>query len=362
MKDSRGPTDGDRQPKATDGDRQPKATDGGSVNSPFETISDIEETRRDRYRKRYENYVYAPFSIIWDDWRARIGLAIIALYVFVGTVGVFLVEPTTNLDGSAFIQPFETWEHPFGTDRMGRDLFADTIHSTRPILIMMASGGLFTVTVGTVFGTIAGYKGGMTDTVLSSITDVFINIPGLPLVIVLAVMFEPRNPVLVGILLSIAAWAGLARAIRSQVLTMRRESFTEAARAMDVSTSRIIRKDILPRLMPYIVINMMNATRNIIFSAVGLYFLGVLPFEDQNWGITLYLAYDAGAHYRPGALHWLLIPMIAIIGISVGLILLGQSLDRVFNPRVRARHRNGEAEAEGSEDVEADNTGMMKQV
>ncbi|MEY7848382.1 ABC transporter permease [Natrarchaeobius sp. A-rgal3] len=344
------------------GDDRSTATDGGTTRSPFEAISDVEETRRDRYRKRYETYVYAPLSIIWDDWRARIGIAIIAFYVLVGTLGVYLIEPTSNLDGSAFIQPFETWEHPLGTDRMGRDLLADAVHSTRPMLIMMISGGLFTVSLGTAIGAVAGYKGGITDTVLNSITDVFINIPGLPLVIVLSVMFEPRHPVMVGILLSVAAWAGLARAIRSQVLTIRMESFTESARAMDIPTSRIIRKDVLPHLMPYLVINLMNAIRNIIFSAVGLYFLGVLPFEDQNWGITLYAAYDQGAHYRPGAIHWLLIPMVAIIGISIGLILLGQSLDRVFNPRVRARHENGGGEVDPEEDVDTDNTGMIKQV
>lgn len=337
-------------------------TDGGSVSSPFETLSSVEETRSDRYRKLYREYVTAPLSIIWNDWRARVGFILVSIYVLMATVGVHFIEPTGTLDGSAYIAPFQSWEFPLGTDRMGRDLFSSTVYSTRPVMIMMASGGLFTVTVGTLIGTLAGYKGGMTDTVLSTFTDIFINIPGLPLVIVLAVMFEPSHPVLIGILLSVAAWAGLARAIRSQILTLRAESFVEAARAMDISTPRIIFKDILPHLMPYIVINLVNATRRVIFAAVGLYFIGVLPFEDANWGITLNLAYTAGAHYRPGALHWLLVPVVAILGISMGLILLGQSLDRVFNPRARARHMKTAGEEDAEADEESQNTEMMRQV
>lgn len=335
--------------------------DGGQVRSPFQITSEMTETRRDRYAKLYDLYIRAPVSIMRQDWRAIVGLAIFTLYVLVGTVLGRFIEPTRTGDGEGFIAPFETLEHPLGTDQLGRDLFAQTVHSTEPILIMMSAGALFTVAMGMLFGMLAGYKGGTVDTVLSTITDVFINIPGLPLVIVLSVLFEPRNPALVGILLSVAAWAGLARAIRSQILTLRNESFTEAARAMDIPTATILRKEILPHLAPYIVINLTNAARYVIFAAVALYYLGVLPFSDSNWGIMLNQAYDSGAMYRSEAIHWLLIPIVAIAGISISTVLLAQSLDRVFNPRARARHAKTVAETENDEEVDAESTDIMSQ-
>lgn len=328
--------------------------DGGTMNSPFEVVSEYEETRRDRLRNLYDTYVYAPFSIIKRDWRARIGFTIVLFYVFIGTVGIHLIEPTQVTEGPALAQPFETAEYPLGTDNMGRDLLSSVVHSTSEMLKMILAGGLFTVTLGTTIGALAGYKGGTVDTVLSSVTDVFINLPGLPTVMVLALLLPiTGNPFLIGILLSITAWAGLARAIRSQVLTLRQEAFVEAARSMGVSTRHIVFKDIVPHLMPFVVINLTNAARRVIFSAAGLYFLGVLPFSNHNWGVTLNLAYTGNAHYREGALHWFLVPMVAIIGISIGLILLGQSLDRVFNPRVRARHEKKLAESQLDE-IESD--------
>ncbi|AHG01639.1 ABC transporter permease (plasmid) [Halostagnicola larsenii XH-48] len=325
--------------------------DGGNVSSPFEITSEYEESRRDRYRKLYDAYVHAPFAIIKSDWRARIGFTLILFYLLMGYVGPLLIEPTQATEGPALVQPFESWEYPLGTDNMGRDMLSQTVYSTTTMLKMMGSGALFTVGIGTIVGGLAGYKGGLTDTVLSSITDVFINLPGFPLVMILAALLPiGGNPYMVGLLLSVGAWGGLSRAVRSQVLTIRHESFVEAARGMGISTHRIVFKEIIPHLMPYIVINFTNAARRIIFSAVALYFLAILPFSSSslNWGIMLNEAYGEGAHYTTGALHWFIIPMLTIVGISIGLILLGQSLDRVFNPRVRARHERTTAEDDNS--------------
>lgn len=313
--------------------------DGGNVSSPFETVSRSEETRGDRAKKTFDTYVRAPASIVWRDWRARIGFTIVLGYILMGTVGTVVIPMTKVAEGPALAQPFQSLQYPLGTDDMGRDLFAQVVHSTQQMLKMIVAGALFAVSTGTVIGAVAGYKGGTVDTVLSSITDVFINLPGFPLVMVLAALLPVGgNPYLVGVLLTVASWSGLARAIRSQVLTLRQESFVEAARAMGLPTRVIVSREIVPPLMPYVVINLTNAARRVIFQAAALYYLGILPFEDLNWGVTLQLAYESNAHTRPEALHWFLAPMVAIVFISVGLILLGQSLDRVFNPRVRARH------------------------
>jgi peptide/nickel transport system permease protein len=153
-------------------------------------------------------------------------------------------------------------------------------------------------------------------------------------------VYPPKSPFVVGFILAIDNWPGLARSLRSQVLTIREESYIEAARAMDIPTRRIVGRDVISPLMPYIVINGANAARGVIFESVGLYFLGVLPFTTQNWGVMMNLAYKRGsAMANPSyAGHWLYVPMVAIILFSLGFILFAQGMDRVFNPRLRARH------------------------
>jgi peptide/nickel transport system permease protein len=198
-------------------------------------------------------------------------------------------------------------------------------------------------------GTYAGFKGGNADKILMVFTDIFLTIPGLPLVIVLVSLFNPQSPLVIGILLAINNWPGLARTIRSQVLTIREESYVEASRATGMRTRTILGRDIIPQLMPYISINYMNATRGIIAESVGLYFIGLLPYSSLNWGVLLNQAYGIGLLSNPGNWYRLIIPLITIVGFSLGLILLAQALDRIFNPRVRARHSETTPDTEDEE-------------
>lgn len=323
----------------TESDDSPAVSQTESDDSLFTTVSDSEFSKLDLYKHKLDQQIYTPLSIIWDDWRARTGVIIIIGYILMGTIGVALVPPPRAAEAPKYILPFQTLKYPLGTNGFGTDLFAQTIHATPAMLKMITSGALFATGVATVVGTWSGYKGGLTDRVLMTVTDIMMTVPGLPLVIVISVILEPRSPFIVGIILTINAWAGLARAIRSQVLTIREEPYIEASRALGMETPYIVREDILPNLMPYILINFMRSANQVIFASVGLYFLGILPFTTLNWGVMMNMAYTAGgALYTWKTLHWFLIPILTIIILSLGLILFSQGTDRLFNPRVRARH------------------------
>jgi peptide/nickel transport system permease protein len=162
-------------------------------------------------------------------------------------------------------------------------------------------------------------------------------IPGLPLLIVLAVAVEPRNPYVVGLLLSVDAWAGLSRQLHSQVLALRSESYVEASRVVGLGSLSIVRDDILPKVMPYIMINFMGNAIRVIHASVGLYFLGVLPFTTQNWGVILHNAFNKGALFSLSSWHWLFLPIFVIALLGYGITIFSQGMDRLFNPRVRAR-------------------------
>lgn len=319
--------------------------------SPFDITSDVEMSRGDRWRALLDEMVVTPFKILWSDSRARFGLAIVLLYLLAGTVGVWLVEVPRASDGPLLQKPFQDAAFILGTDQVGKGILASLIHSTPPILKMIIAGAVFSNVVAVVWGTFAGYKGGAVDRVLMTISDVVMTIPGLPLIVVLSAVYTPESPYVVGLLLSVNTWAGFSRALRSQVLTIRQESYVEASRTLGLRNRRIISRDVLPNLMPLIMVHFVTSARGIIFKAVGLYFIGVLSFTTINWGVMMQVAYQSGALFDMDKAHWFIAPMITIVVLSLGLILLGQGMDRIFNPRIRAKHIDATGD-EGGDDVD----------
>jgi peptide/nickel transport system permease protein len=308
---------------------------------PFETTSDVETTRRDVAYRLLDQFVLAPGRVILNDWRGVIGLTIILIYILIGTVGVWIVPPPSSDDTLGMVGIFTglDWKLMFGTNPAGEGILPLMFHATPSMLKMMLAGGVFGTGLGAAIGMIAGYKGGRIESALMLCTDTMMTIPGLPLVIVLTFIFNPQNPYLIGILIVLPFWTGLARAIRSQMLTLREIEYVESNRLMGISTGAILTKDILPNLAPYIAVNFVFISRTVVFNTTALYYLGVLNF-GSHWGQTLNSAFRGGAVISGmQAMHWLLGPVVAIVGLALGTILLSQALDRLFNPRIRARHQ-----------------------
>lgn len=305
--------------------------------SVFEITADVEYTRKERMKVLLDEVIVAPAKILWGDYRARFGSLVLLAYLLMGTVGVWVIEEPYAGQGEQLMQPLEGG-FLLGTDQVGQSIAAGIVHSTPPIFKMMLAGTVFATVMATIWGITAGYKGGTVDRAMMAVSDVVMTIPGLPLIVVLATVWTPGNPYFIGILLSITSWAGLSRALRSQVLTLRQESYVEASRIMGIKNRTIMIKDILPNLMPYIMVNFVKGARGVIFAAVGLYFLGILPFSSSNWGVMMNLSYGEGALFNPNIAHWFVIPTMTVVILSLGLILFGQGMDRLFNPRIRARH------------------------
>lgn len=303
--------------------------------------SDEQKVARSRaalYRERLDRYVLTPLRVIWSDWRTRLGTLIVLFYIVVGTIGVRVInEPA--IGGPRIAGILEAPGYPLGTNNLGEGLMASLVHATPPMLKMIMAGAVFSTVIAVALGTVSGYKGGRIDSILSTLIDIAMTIPGLPLIILLIVTFQPSNPFLIGILLSINSWAGLARNIRSQVLELRDNSYIEASRIMGRSTGGIVYDDILPNIMPFVLISFVNTARAVIFGSVGLYYLGILQTPSNNWGIMLNNAYSAGgALYSWDSVYWIIIPMATIVLLSFGLVLFSQGTERLFNPRIRARH------------------------
>jgi len=339
-----------------------RATDDGDdpeIDDIFTRTSDVPTlTAREKARRILDRRVRAPAAVLVRDWRALVGSLILAAFLLTGLVawistsnwwvldGVVLVPTPTVMEGPIFTPPFQDLAYPLGTGVMGKSISKQLVHAAPAMIQMILAGALLSVIIGTVLGTVAGYRGGNVDKALMSVTDVVLTIPGIALVIVLAAIFDPRHPITVGLILGIDNWPRLARTVRSEVLSVREEAFTEASRIMGLSQLTILRRDVISNLMPYISINFANGARNIIFESVALYFLGILGFTTLNWGVMMNEAYHGADLTDPGQLHWLFAPMITIAVVSLGFILFAQGLDRIFNVRLRARHETTTADAE----------------
>ena len=310
------------------------------------TPGDGSATQSEVYREWFEIAVLTPVRVAWDDWRTQLGSLIVLFYLAMGAVawvsaaewGPTIVAQPQQGQGPRLTGAFQDMAYPLGTNNLGESILSAIVHATPPMLTMIAAGAVFSTALATLIGVVSGYKGGVVDRALTTFTDIAMTLPGLPLIILLAAILEPRNPAVIGVILSINAWAGLARSIRSQVLSLRDHSYVEASRIMGAPVSRILKDDIVPNVMPYVLINFVNSARGVIFGSVALYFLGILPSSNPNWGIMLNSAFNNGAIYSLKVLHWLLIPMFAIVLLSFGLVLFAQGTEKLFNPRIRARH------------------------
>ena len=333
--------------------RETQSDGGVTKDNIFGTGGETERSRTppaERFKRLLDIYVVAPARIGWSDWRTRIGGIGLLFYLLMGTVGVMVIPAPKINEGPRYLQPFTDWSIPLGTTQIGRGVFKQIVHSTPGMLKMALAGVVFSVGVAVVVGMVAGYKGGVLDTILMTLTDVVITIPGLPLIVVLSAILAPQEPFIVGAIVAIDRWPPLARQLRSQVLTLRSEDFVESARAMGLSTPTIVGQELAPKLAPYILINAAGAATAVITVSVSLYFIGVLPFNSLNWGVMMNFAYTQGnAISNPSHLHWLLFPLIALSGLNFTLVLFSQGLDRVFNPRLRARH-SGTAPSEEAEE------------
>lgn len=276
------------------------------------------------------------WRILRNDKGSLVGGIIVLLYCLLAIFGPIFVSVSNDQDANnAYLPP--SWAHPLGTDALGQGVLSQIIVGARPIMIVGVLAAIITIFVGVLLGLLSGYAGGLTDSVIMRITDVFLTVPGLPLIIVLAAVIHTTNPFILACVLSITAWAGLARAIRSQALSLRSSDFVEAAKLQGVSMGNMVGRQLLPNVGPYVAIHFLLAITGAIYAEVGLFLLGVAPISGTNWGIMINLAMSQGALYTTDSAFYLFSPMAAIVILQVAFVFFSRALDSVFNPRLRVQ-------------------------
>ncbi len=268
--------------------------------------------------------------------RAMVGAVILFLYLFMATAGPYTVKMDTSYHyEERFLPP--SLKHPLGTDYVGRDVFAEIVHGSRDVLLTAALAATFAILIAITVGILAGLVGGVVDQALMMLVNIMLTIPQLPVMLIFAAVFKVSDPFSFALILAIWMWPALARAVRSQVLSLRERDFIEAARILRLGVFHIVFKEILPNIMPYVAINFVSIMRWAIVSSVAIIFLGLAPFSATNWGMMLNLAtFQTGAIYVPRALSYVLSPLLAIMLLQLGGYFFASGLEEIFNPRLRA--------------------------
>lgn len=304
---------------------------------------------------------------IRDTWnwllrhpKVAIGLAIVLIFVLMALFGP-LVFPTPNkIDPHALNRP-PSGQHWFGTTDEGQDVFAQTVAGARVSVEISLLVALFANVVAVIVGITAGYFGGIIDDILSTVINIFLVIPALPMAIVFAGYFPNKGISSLVIVLLISGWAWGARTLRAQTFSLRERDFVQAARCAGDSAWRIIFFEILPNEIALLAASFVSTAVYAILADVGLEFLGLGDLTGTGWGNMLYWAQSSGMIFA-GEWWWFAAPGLCVAFLGMGLSLINFGIDEVANPKLRKepriRQKRGQArtqfiEREGVKEVVA---------
>ena len=286
------------------------------------------------------------FESVWKGFRTGVrllaynkvgfaGFLVVVFVVLLSYVGpVFIELDTKTKIDKIYITP--TVEHPLGTDHQGRDIWSQIVNGGKDVIYVAFLAALISTLIAVVFGTMSGFIGGWVDSAVMSVTDIILTIPQFPLLAVLAAFISLNSLTFLGILMGLLNWPTLLRALRAQELSLKERDFIEAARALDLGVWHIVLREMVPNMMPYIVVSFALGMTFAVYQQAGLVFLGLVPISAGNWSVMIQLAWVRGAIFYKDSVWYIMAPIVAIAILQLAIISMTRSLELVFNPRLRA--------------------------
>ncbi len=273
------------------------------------------------------------FRLMSRNIAGLLGFLVFAIIVLVSFIGPFFTPDNPTNTAQIFRPP--SMEHPIGTDFAGRDVLLQIIDGGRSVLVVGFLAATLTTMIAVVFGALSAYAGGWIDSAITGLADIVLTIPQLPLLAVLAGIISFRSAWQLALIISALAWPTLLRAVRAQVLSLRERDYVEAARALDLGTSHILFREILPNMRSYIAISFTIGMTSAIYAQIGLYYLGLAPLAGDNWGIMLNFANSRGVIFFKNSFWYIMAPIIVISLLQLSMVMMTRSLEDIFNPRLR---------------------------
>ncbi len=258
-----------------------------------------------------------------------VGLAIVLTITLMAIFAPFIAPYNPIQFSNQILQP-PSWKHIMGTDNLGRDVFSRVVYGSRIVLVVVITAASISMAVGVPLGLTSGYFGGKLDRVLSMLMDSMYAFPGLILAIAIAAVLGPSviNAV---VAISVVYIPTYFRMIRGQTLSLKSQLFVEAAKAIGANDWRIMRKYILPNVIPTLVVVFSLCVADAILTEAGLSFLGfIVSAPTPDWGFEL----ASGRPYLPAGYWWMItFPGLMVMILSLGFALIGEGLSEVYAPR-----------------------------
>ncbi|PWH05252.1 peptide ABC transporter ATP-binding protein [Brachybacterium endophyticum] len=295
-------------------------------------------------------------SLVPRSGKVRAGLIIVLVFVLIALIGPLTAThapQATSFD----LRQAPSARHWMGTTQTGQDVYAQFVTGARVSLLVGLVAGVVSQVFSVIIGLLGGYLRGVADDLLYILTAVFLVIPGMPLLIVLTGYLPSRGLFAIAVVIAITSWAGSARVIRAQTMSLSGREFVEAARAGGESRLRIMFAEVLPNMLPLVASGFLFSVIGGILSEAGLSFLGLGSLTTVSWGSMLYFA-QSGQALLSGAWWWYVPPGLAIAIIGAGLALINFGIDEYANPRLRTgaarRHAARGSLAAGADPTAAD--------
>ena len=282
------------------------------------------------------------FREIWRTFRRRpmgiVGALMLLSVVFVAIFAPWLApyDPDEQIDvepGDLLAPPDAG--HLLGRDDAGKDVLSQLIYGARVSLTVGFVASFMAMFIGTTVGLVAGYYGGRIGNVLMRLVDFLLVIPDLPLMLVIISMWG-RGLWKIILVIGLLGWTYTARLVRSQVLSIKERQFVLRARAIGAGSLRIIMRHVFPQVLPIILAEAVLSISGAIISESSLSFLGLGDPTLVSWGMMLNFAFERAISRM--AWWFLLPPGLAIVWVSVGLIMMGSTLEEIVNPRLKTHH------------------------
>lgn len=266
-----------------------------------------------------------------------VGLIILGFFLLLTIIGPYLAPfDPNNTSFAPNLTP--SVHHWFGTTSLGQDIFSQTLVGARATMVVALVAGLVATMLSVVIGVSAGYLGGYSDDGLTLLSNVFLALPGLPLLIVIdsdLPVNSRSNSIVIGLIISLTGWAWGARVLRAQTMSLRNRDFVESSRIIGESRLRIMFTEVVPNLLPIMASSLLFTILYSIGAYVTLAYVGLTSTSVWNWGTMLFWAQANNAPLS-GEWYWFVPPGICIALVGTSLALLNFGIDEFINPRLRA--------------------------
>lgn len=272
-------------------------------------------------------------GVVWSNWKARVGICILGVFVLMAIFAP-LLAPYDPKDTSFGRNLDSNPEHWLGTTAAGEDVLSQLIFGSQISIVVGFAAGILSTIVAVVIGLSWGYIRGFVSDVIGFIVNLFLVIPGLPLMIVIAAYLQNGGILMIIAVIVVTGWAFGARVLRSQTQSLRSRDFITAAKFSGDSAPRIVFREILPNMTSLIVGSLFGAASSAILAEAGLEFLGLGDSSIVSWGTMLYWAQNSNA-LLTGQWSLLFAPGLCIALLALSLTLINFGVDAVSNPRLR---------------------------